>query len=143
MKMPPVDMLPKFTKGDPWYKRLHAWFSRRRWIFREDYLIDLPDGRQAHIPQGFILDFASVPRIFAWLFPPFGPLMMGAVVHDYIYKRSHLLIVMNQNMIKEGFSRRQADQLLYAITADQTGIKIGALTAWAGVRVGGWFAWKG
>jgi len=137
--MPPVKMLPLFTKGESWYKRLKSWFGRRQWIFFEDYEIELPDGRKVLIPKGFILDFASVPRIFAWLFPPFGPLMMAAIVHDFVYKKGYLLL---PNGVKEHLSRKQADDLLYSITEDQTGIKIGAGIAWAGVRLGGWFAWK-
>ena len=137
--MPPVDMLPKFTKFEPWYKRFKAWFSRRRWIFREDYLIRLPDGTVCLIPTGFILDFASVPRL-AWpVLHPLGLLMLASIVHDFIYTRGYLLF---RDGIKLKLSRKQADRLLREVAIDQTGIKSGTWLAWGAVRVGGWWAWE-
>lgn len=136
--MPPVDMLPKFTKDAPWYKRLKAWFSRRRWMFREDYLIYLPDGTCCLIPTGFVLDFASVPRL-AWpILHPLGLLMLASIVHDFVYKRGYLLF---RGGIKEKLSRRQADKLLRDVAIGQTGIRTGSWLAWGAVRVGGWWAW--
>lgn len=38
-----------------------------------------------NVPEGFITDFASVPRAFWWLFPPFGRYSPGAVIHDFLY----------------------------------------------------------
>ena len=37
------------------------------------------------VPAGFATDFASVPRAFWRLLPPFGEYMLAAVVHDYLY----------------------------------------------------------
>lgn len=36
------------------------------------------------VPQGFKTDFASVPRIFAWLVPPYGKYTKAAILHDYL-----------------------------------------------------------
>ncbi len=60
----------------------------------------LPDGRRAEllapfrarlpwidvrVPAGFRTDFASVPRLFWRILPPWGPYARAAVVHDYLY----------------------------------------------------------
>ena len=38
------------------------------------------------IPNGFITDFASVPRLFWNIFPPIGNYRNAAIVHDYLYR---------------------------------------------------------
>lgn len=42
------------------------------------------------IPQGFITDLASVPRIVWWLIPPYGTYTINAIIHDYVYKHKLL-----------------------------------------------------
>ena len=37
------------------------------------------------VPEGFQTDFASVPRFFWRLAPPWGKYSPAAVVHDYLY----------------------------------------------------------
>jgi hypothetical protein len=41
--------------------------------------------RLVRVPSGFETDLASVPRAFWRLFPPCGPYLEAAVVHDYLY----------------------------------------------------------
>jgi len=41
------------------------------------------------VPAGFISDFASIPRLFWRVLPPWGEYNRAAVVHDYLY-RTHL-----------------------------------------------------
>lgn len=38
------------------------------------------------IPDGFITDFASVPRFLWETLPPWGKYGRGSVVHDYLYR---------------------------------------------------------
>jgi hypothetical protein len=38
-----------------------------------------------HVPADFVTDFASVPRAFWSLIPPWGSYGKAAVVHDYCY----------------------------------------------------------
>lgn len=60
----------------------------------------LPDGRRVRlieqfsvntsigeiiVPKGFVTDFASVPRFFWRIIPPWGRYSPAAVVHDYLY----------------------------------------------------------
>lgn len=37
------------------------------------------------IPQGYVTDFSSVPRILWWWIPPHGNAMSASVLHDYMY----------------------------------------------------------
>lgn len=39
------------------------------------------------VPSGTITDFASVPRIFWTICPPFGKYTAAAVVHDFLYSK--------------------------------------------------------
>lgn len=42
--------------------------------------------RLVKVPKGFITDFASVPKAFWSIIPPYGKYTKAAVVHDYLYK---------------------------------------------------------
>lgn len=51
-----------------------------------DYLVDFEDKDSAiRVPEGFITDFASIPRVFWTCWPPTGMYGKAAVVHDYLY----------------------------------------------------------
>lgn len=49
--------------------------------YRADKDSKLPD---IEVPAGFITDFASVPRIFWSILPPFGRYTKSAVLHDFL-----------------------------------------------------------
>jgi hypothetical protein len=56
------------------------------------------------VPEGFVTDFASVPKLLHFLIPPFGRHAPAAVLHDYVYA------------IGEKKARKLADKLfLYAM----------------------------
>lgn len=90
----------------------------------------MPDGRNwqtltpiefagISVPVGTRTDFASVPRAFWSIFPPFGPYMKAAVLHDYLYQ-SHLL------------PRKDADKLfLQAMTELQVPRSTRTIMYWA------------
>lgn len=42
-------------------------------------------GIQVLVPKDFETDFASVPRLFWWIFPPTGQHARASVVHDFLY----------------------------------------------------------
>jgi hypothetical protein len=81
------------------------------------------------VPAGFITDFASVPRI------PFAYLLTGnkaqapAVVHDWLYST-------------QKFTRDVADDILHEAILASGYSRFTAWIMWAGVRMGGWVAWK-
>ena len=41
--------------------------------------------RAIRVPKGFITDFASVPKAFWSIIPPYGKYTKAAVLHDYLY----------------------------------------------------------
>jgi len=52
------------------------------------------------VPADFLTDFASIPRIFHWLYSPTGPWGKAAVIHDYLYQTGI-------------FTKRVADAIFY------------------------------
>ena len=63
------------------------------------------------VPKGFLTDGASVPRVFWFLFPPFGRYMDAAVAHDYLCE--HCIV---EKMGREiSISRREADEIFFTI----------------------------
>lgn len=52
-----------------------------------DYLVDYQYPPSAiRVPEGFITDFASIPRALWEFMPPTGNYGKAAVVHDYLYE---------------------------------------------------------
>jgi len=58
--------------------------SGRRVILSKPYTVTLDDAT-FEIPAGFVTDFASVPRAFWRIVPPWGRYFPAAIVHDYLY----------------------------------------------------------
>ena len=51
-----------------------------------DYLEDYDDPNTTiRVPEGFVTDFASIPRVLWTVLPPTGKYGKAAVVHDYLY----------------------------------------------------------
>jgi hypothetical protein len=76
------------------------------------------------VPNGFITDFASVPRI-PLAFMLFGNIgHRAAVVHDYLYVTAQV-------------SRKQADEILRDLLREEGAGSLRASLMYAGVRVGG------
>lgn len=85
------------------------------------------------VPIGFSTDGASVPRLLWAIFPPMGPYLRAAIVHDYLYTR---LKAGNPHPVAR--SRWAADRELRRAMA---ACGVGFLTRWifwVAVRVGGW-----
>jgi hypothetical protein len=60
-----------------------------RWRLHEGFIYVIGDyktGTQLVIPAGFDTDFASIPRVFWNVLPPYGKYGKAAVVHDYLYR---------------------------------------------------------
>lgn len=89
----------------------------------------LASDRFIKVPAGFVTDFASIPRAFWNILPPWGKYGKAAVLHDYMYK------------VQE-FSRSFCDDILDE-SMEALGVNwVTRHIIWAGVRVGGWIAWS-
>jgi len=82
------------------------------------------------VPAGFITDLASVPRLPLAYMLAGGKAQEPAVVHDYLYSTKM-------------FTRDVCDDIFYeAILASKQHGWFTANIMWAGVRLGGWAAWR-
>ena len=64
--------------------------SGKKWILRRGFKFYYENHKTGYredviIPEKFITDFASTPRIFYPVFPPIGIYNKAAMVHDYLY----------------------------------------------------------
>ncbi|MBQ9501870.1 MAG: DUF1353 domain-containing protein [Lentisphaeria bacterium] len=89
-------------------------------------------GRSFVIPRGFESDGASVPRLFWRLVcPPLDPEAVRAgIAHDYIYRTQ-----------PEGWTRKDADLMLYCFLVEDGMSPVRARLAYIGVRSFGWIPW--
>lgn len=92
------------------------------------FLVKMKSGRVIEVPQGFVTDFASVPRVFWRIIPPWGEYSPAAVVHDWLYTKVEC-------------TRKEADDIFLELMT-RLGVPLVVRTAmyWA-VRIGGGFAW--
>ena len=81
------------------------------------------------VPEGFITDFASVPRSLWNVLPPLGRHNEAALLHDWLY----------DNRIG---TRAEADKIFLNVML-QCNVKYHtALIMWLGVRLGGGKWWR-
>ncbi|NDU95703.1 DUF1353 domain-containing protein [Spirosoma terrae] len=84
-------ILPRYVAVQyPTYTEDRQGQSRQCFWLVESLVITLSTGLTLTIPAGFCTDFASVPKLLWWIFPPVGDHILADVVHDYLYA-SHLL----------------------------------------------------
>lgn len=81
------------------------------------------------VPAGFVTDFASIPWLVQWLIPKEGRYNRAAVVHDWLYTTGE-------------YPRDMADYVLSEAMAAASVDPDRAEVIYAGVRVGGWYAWR-
>lgn len=77
--MDKIDIIVSYVGGDRW--KLRNTISLP--------LVSRPDVTHV-IPRGFKTDFASIPRVFWSILPPFGKYILAAIVHDHMYKTKHI-----------------------------------------------------
>ncbi|MFW9821364.1 MAG: DUF1353 domain-containing protein [Candidatus Thorarchaeota archaeon] len=100
-----------------------------RWELQEEITYITDNKEYINIPTGFITDFASVPRLFWNIIPPWGKYGKAAIVHDYIYKK--LL-----------FTRAYCDKLFLLIMKELKVPLWKRLTMYRAVRLGGWIPYN-
>jgi len=84
--MPKLEPVPIKTKGKGFWKGIVMWLlSTRNWVIVEDWKYNL-NGTEYVIPAGFQFDGASIPKFLRTFFSPVGVLLLGGLVHDYMYK---------------------------------------------------------
>lgn len=90
--MPVFSPVPGNTLGKPWWMRLWLyWSERQMYRLEKDWYATLPNGLKVFIAAGFLTDFASIPAIIRPFITATGPLIRGALPHDFGYRHNYLL----------------------------------------------------
>lgn len=140
--MPKLAPLPLRTKGlSPWGKLRALATENRRWILLEDWLFKLPNGKIIVIPEGFILDGASVPKPLWFLLSPIGILLIPAIIHDYAYAYDYLWLA-NGEKYQEGAGQAFWDELFKRVSYEVNGMVVVDTLAYYALRAFGCFAWS-
>ena len=77
-----------------------------------------------HIPEGFETDYASIPRGFWGLLPPFGKYLRAAIVHDFLYSIHNTY----------GINKTIADKIFYNLMITDNTNKIKAWLMYKAVQ---------
>lgn len=103
------------------------------WIVKKGFVFYLDETRKKKVvvPQGYLTDGASVPRVFWSLIPPWGSYGQAAVLHDWLCE--YLGYLDGETFVP--LTRRQVDDLLLQAMCDLGVGKFTRLTIWAGVRL--------
>jgi len=81
------------------------------------------------VPQGFLTDFASVPRFFWRIIPPDGEYTQAAVLHDFLYSI-------------QDRERKASDKIFLEAMSVLEVPKWKRGVMYRAVRYFGWLAWK-
>ena len=118
--------------------------NEREWQLLEPLIYESNNVGMIIVPQGFLTNFASVPRLpFMYMF--FGGVGdKAATLHDWLYAIPH------ETFKGSGFfvDRKLADKVLRGVIkecmTDSWGItkSLTAWAMWAGVRIGGGSHWN-
>ena len=140
--MPHLKPIPIKTKGKGFWKAIIMWLlGTRNWELIQDWKYNI-NGVEYIIPKGFQFDGASIPKFLRTFFSPVGVLLMGGLVHDYMYKYACL-----KRTDKKGslllVDQKRADQIFRDINIEVNGFYFMNYLSYWSLRLGGWVAWNG
>lgn len=104
----------------------------RRWRLVEPFTYDVGElggDDSITVPENFLTDFASVPRLFWRIIPPWGKYGKAAVLHDWLY---HV----------QDRSRRECDKVFLEAMGVLGVSWFKRRTMYRAVRMFGWSAWR-
>ena len=140
--MPHIKPLPIKTKGKGFWKAIVMWLlSTRNWELVQDWKYNI-DGTEYVIPKGFTFDGASIPKFLRTFFSPVGVLLIGGLVHDYMYKYTHCKPVSAKGALLV-VDQKRADQIFRDINIVVNGFYTMNYLAYWSLRIGGFVAWNG
>jgi hypothetical protein len=141
-EMPHMQPIKIDTAGKGFWGAVWLWFwSVRTWQISKDWHFEV-HGQQYVIPAGFVFDGASVPKFLASWLSPTGVLLIGGLVHDFIYKYE-TLVLKGKKKCEPNFTQKEADELFRDICIEQNGFHVMNWAAYYALRLGGFVAWKG
>lgn len=109
----------------------HRWAGRRVWRLTAPFSFDVADANRSgefqlsiYVGAGFETDFASIPRLFWWLFPH-DECAEAAIIHDWLYQCTNC-------------DRQLADSIFRLVMKLTGKPYLIRLAHYLGVRIGGW-----
>ena len=141
-ELPHLQPIPIKTKGKGFWKGIIMWLlGTRNWTIIKDFKYTI-NGTNYVIPKGFSFDGASIPKFLRTFFSPVGVLLIGGLVHDYMYKYSAC-----KSADKKGqlllVDQKKADQIFRDINIEVNGFYFMNYLAYWSLRLGGFVAWNG
>lgn len=142
IELPHLQPIPILTKTKGFWKGIIMWLlGTRNWVIIKDFQYTL-NGTEYVIPKGFTFDGASIPKFLRTFFSPVGVLLIGGLVHDYMYKYSAC-----KSADKKGqlllVDQKKADQIFRDINIEVNGFYFMNYLAYWSLRLGGFVAWNG
>ena len=80
------------------------------WVVKKGFRYHLDIDRYIDVPQGFLTDGASVPRLLWGFIPPWGSYGQACVLHDYLCE---YLKITNTSGILEFTTRHRSNNIFY------------------------------
>ena len=141
-EMPSLQPVPILTKGKGFWKGIAMWLlGTRNWVLNKDWKYEI-NGERYVIPAGFQFDGASIPKFLRTFFSPVGVLLMGGLVHDYMYKYT-VCKPSNDKGAMLVVDQKKADQIFRDINIVVNGFYVMNYLAYWSLRIGGFVAWNG
>lgn len=105
------------------------------WRLEEDYTVQ--DGIvEICVPEGFIFDLASIPRVLWSVLPPWSLSIAAPLVHDYLYW--HCGDPPAGSVIpRRRYLKPEADRLFHDLMLEEGVSRSRAFVAWLAVRMFG------
>jgi hypothetical protein len=141
-EMPHMQPIVIPTAGKGFWGAIFMWLmGTRTWTITKDYHFTI-HGQNYVIPKGFTFDGASVPKFLASWLSPVGVLLVGGLVHDYIYKYE-MLLKKGGKETSHTLTQKDADIIFRDINIEQNGFHLMNYLAYWALRLGGFVAWNG
>tara|TARA_A100001011_G_scaffold320847_1_gene341571 strand:+ start:2696 stop:3274 length:579 start_codon:yes stop_codon:yes gene_type:complete len=141
-ELPHLQPIKISTKGKGFWKGIIMWLlSTRNWKLTKDWKYRY-NGIEYIIPAGFQFDGASIPKFLRTFFSPVGVLLVGGLVHDYMYKYA----CMKRTVSKDSLmlvDQKKADEIFRDINIEVNGFYFMNYLAYWSLRIGGFIAWNG
>ena len=118
------------------FKRMHK--------VTQDYILWCEHlGKFIFIPEGFIYDKASVPKLLNSFFKSDGMLALGALPHDFGYKYRGLILLDDEGFLYlQTFSQRECDEIMEQLCVWESGLPKSAKMVKKLLNIVGRVAWK-
>jgi hypothetical protein len=142
---PVTQAIPDNWSFSPLWKRFFTfWTYRRKFKFRNDYVLWCPDISQfIFIPKYFTFDGASVPKLLSNIFNPTGVLLLGSGPHDIGYRYKGLIHVDLETgeLYFREYSKSQLDKIFEILCKHESGMKIASTVATKLLSIVGHLGW--